>query len=98
MTITINAMEKKEIEKLMHEHGSPCITVVVPAHHISNDRKIDPQTLMNAINTAKEILNKNGENTLPDIMNKLDSAVEQVDYLHTVNGVGIYVSPSIFQI
>jgi len=93
-------MEKQETQKLMNEHSSACVTVIVPAHHISNDRLTDPQTLFNAVNAAKQILDKKyrGESFLDGIKGRLDNAVHDVDYLHTVNGIGIYISPNIFRI
>ncbi|NNM94996.1 MAG: hypothetical protein HKL88_05985 [Bacteroidia bacterium] len=92
-------MKKEEIEHLLGDHGTPCVSIIVPAHHISVDRRTDPRTLFNAAVVAKEMLIKNyrGATFLADVNKKIDDAVEQEDYIHTVNGIGIYVSPSVSQ-
>ncbi len=89
-------MKKDEIRELLKHHGTPCVSIVVPAHHISNDRRTDPRTLYNAAETAKRLISENYSKAsfLQDLAAKIDNAVEQIDYLHTVNGIGIYISPA----
>lgn len=89
-------MLNHEIEELIAESGVPCISVIIPTHHVSPERKLDMKVVTKAVKYAKEIIMqkyRNEANTTKLIKN-IELLVDQIDYTHSKEGIGLYVSPN----
>ncbi|MBK9637636.1 MAG: hypothetical protein IPO63_07400 [Bacteroidetes bacterium] len=93
-----NIMLKQEIEELLSESDMLCVSIIVPTHRISPEKRNDAQTVKKAVDRAKEVLRKkfsNTENDVESIIQNIDETVEKIDYIHSKDGVGIFVSPNV---
>lgn len=87
-------MNKKEIEELLDEKGIPCISLVIPMHRLATYREADEEKVNKAITDTKAKLIKGYAPSalLDKMLNYLDMLSFQVDYTHSLDGLGIYVS------
>lgn len=90
-------MSKQQLEGLLSESGEPCVSIIVPTHRTSPDRTIDAEVLKRAVKEAKEVIKikyPEADNSKKVIKN-IDELVSKIDYVHSKEGIGIYVSPRI---
>lgn len=72
---------------------TPCISLIIPTHKLSADRKLDPLEIKKIIKRASESLEeKFGNNGSLDTIRNLETLVEKIDYAHNENGLGLFVS------
>jgi hypothetical protein len=98
---SIPLMQNTEIEKLLSESGAPCISIILPTHRLSPDRRVDIEFVRKSVIQAKEIIAQKYTTTnfnLEVLNKRLDALVETIDYIHLKDGIGIYLSPRIAQI
>lgn len=94
-------MSNHEVEKLLSESGEPCVSIIVPTHRLSNDRIKDSDVVKKAVEYAKKLLRQNYMNpeyNTDILLNTLDEMVAGIDYTHSKNGIGIYISPRVQKI
>ena len=94
-------MTTLEFEQLLADAGAPCISVIVPVHRITPHRDKEVGALVNAVNLAKNLLKNSNSNISCDedsLIQKIDEIVENIDFVHTLNGIGIFVSPRVSKI
>jgi hypothetical protein len=72
----------------------PCVSIIVPTHKKSPERRMDELTIEKAIAKAKTILlNKYGNNgTVTDLTGKLETLVKDLDHVHNDKGIGLFAS------
>lgn len=92
-------MTKNEFAELRKEKSDACISVIVPTHRLSPERRADELILKRAVTSAKELLEEKyaGEITAT-LKSKLDELFSRVDFLHNKEGLGLFVSSSIQKI
>lgn len=83
---TIRAMQK--------ERGSICVSIIVPTHRLSPERRMDNPMLQEAITTAMQMLET--KYTVSDIKQVQDGIFDlynSIDFDHNAEGIGLYISP-----
>lgn len=87
-------MNKQEIEELLTVSEPNCISVIVPTHRFSEGKSEDSLVLNKAIERVKNVFNhkQKSQNLL---LTKLDELCKQIDFTHTKDGLGIYISPAV---
>lgn len=87
-------MNKIEIRSLIQEKNEWCVSVIIPTHRTSPDRRIDSEVLEKVISQTKSILKKKVSVTIYQLLvTSIDKLVLQFDPVHTLDGLGIFVSP-----
>lgn len=83
-------MNKEEIEAILSVSEASCISVIVPTHRLTEEKKNNYLTVNNAIGRMKELL-------APDVrlLSKVDNLCKKIRFSHTKDGIGIFVSPGI---
>ncbi|MFZ9388516.1 MAG: hypothetical protein ACO25B_11615 [Chitinophagaceae bacterium] len=88
--------EKLIGEDLLHlqqEKGKVCVSVIVPTHRLSHERRVDLTETEKAVEQAKELLRyKFGENDIKPVVRNLDELFKSVDFSRNQDGLGLYVS------
>lgn len=90
-------MNRIEIRALIQEKNDWCVSVIIPAHRTSPDRRLDGEELHKTISNTKALLIKKNppSDTLSLLTGLIDKLVLQVDHVHTMDGLGIFVSPDV---
>lgn len=80
-------------QQLLRTRGETCISIIVPTHEVSRERRNDKIEIKNVVHKAKEKLalyTHTAEYTA--LWEKIDALTAQIDYLHNDKGLGLYVS------
>jgi len=87
----------EDILDLQKQSGRLCITIVIPTHRLSPERRADRVVLEKAIRQAEEQLKTSFEFNpdTPILIEKLHESVSEIDMLHQQEGLGIYVSSAV---
>jgi hypothetical protein len=86
----------EDLLALQNEKGSICVSVILPTHPLSPERRVDRPEAEKAIEKARTLLLHNyPEPEVRPVMQSLQELLEQVDFDHNANGLGLYVSPAI---
>ncbi len=86
----------EDILHLLKERGNVCVTIVLPTHKVSADRKIDKFQVEKALDYAQQALKVNyAEKEFTPILKKLELLASTIDYNHNLDGLGLYVSPNV---
>lgn len=81
------------IRLLQQEKGKICISIIVPTHPTSPDRRIDPLAVEKAVSIATEYLHiKFPEAETKPLIKSLQELVKTIDYTHNTLGLGLYIS------
>jgi hypothetical protein len=90
-------MNRIEIRALIQERNDWCVSIIIPTHRTSPDRRVDTEVLRKAILHAKTILNgKNPPNDIYDLISaEIDRLELEVDPIHAMEGLGLFVSTDI---
>lgn len=99
--LKIKNMSNKEIEQLLNETSWPCVSVIVPVHKLSPERIKNKKVVKEAISDVEMLLKQNdaiSDSDLNMLIQKLDEAVETIDFNHSNKGIGIFVSPNLMKI
>lgn len=92
---TINKLQTNNPDKLLDESGLPCISILMPMHRLSPDRRVDNESLNKVVKQAKEMLKNKytpDDFDLETILKHIDEVSETVDYVHSKDVIGIFVS------
>lgn len=88
-------MNRIEIRAIIQERNDWCVSVIIPTHRTSPDRRVDSEVLSKSIRHAKSIVS--GKNPPPDIAKvitgSLDQLAQEFDPVHAMDGLGLFVSP-----
>jgi hypothetical protein len=86
----------EDLIALQKEKGSICISVIVPAHRLSPERRGDKKEMENAIEKARRLLyDKYTEEKTEPLIRALNDLFNTIDFTHNAEGVGLFVSPRI---
>ncbi len=93
-------MNRIEIRALIQERNDWCVSVIIPTHRTSPDRRVDSEVLNKSIRHAKSILSgKNPPATIKNLIeDALDRLAREFDPVHGMDGLGLFVSPEIARI
>jgi hypothetical protein len=92
-------MDNKDIEDLLHKSGAPSVSIIVPVHRVSPERLKDEGIVSKAVNQAKELLKKEFEKVDSNrLIKNIDELIEDIDYSHSKEGIGIFASPGISKV
>lgn len=94
-------MTTQEITTLLDETGAPCVSIIVPTHRLSPERIQDKMIVKKAVESVKLLLQKNHFKYSIDLekfIQTLDETIEKIDYNHSKEGLGIFISPRIAQV
>ena len=82
---------------MLAEKESPCISIVIPTHRFSKERRQDPKALEKAASKAKSLLQNSAwpKDKIQSLSTKIDAVVENIDYVRMQEGLAIFISPNI---
>ncbi len=88
-------MNRIEIRALIQERNDWCVSVIIPTHRTSPDRRVDSEVLNKSIRHAKSIINgKNPPVAITTMLTaSLDRLAHEFDPVHAIDGLGLFVSP-----
>ena len=84
---------------LMQKQRGICISIIVPTHRLSPERRGDHLEMEKAINKAKEYLHyKYTKEQVKPLLQSLDELFHQIDFDHNAEGLGLFVSSNVKQL
>lgn len=85
-----------DISTLREGKGNICISVIVPTHPFSPERKSDKTEVNKVLNKAKQLLhNKYPEAEIKTLLQRMDELLETIDFTHSKEGLGLYISSTV---
>jgi hypothetical protein len=86
----------EELLTMQKEKGKICVSIIVPTHRLSPDRRVDKLEVERAIDKAKQFLEfKYAESEIKPLLQALDELYKDINFTHNSDGLGLYVSPNI---
>lgn len=86
----------EELLAMQKEKGKICVSIIVPTHRLSPERRVDKLEVERAINNAKELLKyRYTVSDITPLLQAIDELYEGIDFIHNSDGVGLYISPNI---
>lgn len=93
------AIITEEIAALLHKPKGICISIIVPAHRLSPERRTDRERLEKAIQRAKGYLMANySQDEIKPLVKAIDELYSRLDFNHNEEGIGLFVAPGIRQL
>ncbi len=90
---------EEELIQAQKEKGNICISIIVPTHRLSPERRVDPLQVKKAVKKAKDYLQyKYTNEEIVPLMQSLDEIYGQIDFNRNADGVGLFVSRNIRQL
>jgi hypothetical protein len=87
-------MNRSDVLALQAHRGYPLVSVIAPTHRTSPDNKADPILVRNLIDEAKQrLLGEQNKREAAPVLERLDELFEEVDWAHTLDGLGLFASP-----
>lgn len=94
--MTTGALIGEALLTLQNQKGNICISVIVPTHRTSPDRRSDQLNTKRAIEKAEQLLKmKYSLNIVSPLMKKLHELFLQVDFDHNEEGLGLFASSDV---
>jgi hypothetical protein len=85
----------EELWTMRKEKGKICISIIVPTHRLSPERRVDKPEVERAIENARQFLqSKYPEPYIKPLLKSLDELFNDIDFNHNSEGLGLYVSPN----
>ena len=85
-----------QLLSLQKSKGSVCISIILPTHRLSPDRRVDNLKLKNSITAAKQLLQyKYTVYNIQVLMEAIDEIYDTIDFSHNSDGLGIYISTDV---
>lgn len=89
-------LSDEDVLTMQKEKGKICVSIIVPTHRLSPERRVDKLAVERAIAVAKEVLhNRYTVSNIKPILHALDELYRDIDFSHNSDGLGLYVSPGI---
>jgi len=90
-------MNRIEIRALIQEKNEWCVSVIIPTHRTSPDRRVDTEVLHKSISQTKALLSKKKPpaEIQKSLVTSLDKLVLGFDPIHATEGLGLFVSPDV---
>lgn len=85
----------EELLAMQKEKGNICVSVIVPTHRLSPERRMGTLEVKRAMDKAKDLLKyKYTDQQVRPLIQALDDLYGNVDFTHNPDGLGFYVSPN----
>lgn len=94
-------MNKIEIDSITKHTDEVCLTLIIPLFAVNPERQKDPLILKKVIQSAIDLLHiqKSGsKKEISKMVEKLNGFEESFDFVHSKDGIGIYLSPTFFSV
>lgn len=92
-------MQSNDIQLLLAGKNEICISIIMPTHRLSPDRRTDPVELNNTMQKVKsDLLNKYDHAAIAPLMLAMDELFEQIDFMHNSEGIGLFISAHVKKI
>jgi hypothetical protein len=89
----------QELIELLHPADDLCITLILPLHEFSNEKKLDRIMISHTIDKLKQLLLPyNDPKLLNEFIGKLAQLKDLVLQMRGVKGIGVFMSKSVFRI
>lgn len=86
----------EDILQLRNERGNICVSVIVPTHRTSPERRADKQEVEKVLDNAKQLLRyKYPEDQISPLLRSMDELLASVDFMHNTEGIGLYISSNV---
>ncbi len=87
------------LNNLLKAKGETCVSIIMPMHHFSRERKGDKIEVKSAVKKAKEDLKRHTTSEQFDTYETvIDEWMKKIDYTHNLEGLGLFLSPSVKEI
>jgi hypothetical protein len=85
-----------QLQSLQKSKGTVCVSIILPTHRLSPERRVDNLKLKNSITAAKQLLQyKYTVSNIQILMEAIDEIYDTIDFSHNSDGLGIYISSDI---
>lgn len=86
----------EDLLALQKAKGNICISIIVPTHRTSPDRRVDKAEVENAVDKAKQLLQfKYPGKDVKSLLQSLDDQLKDIDFIHNTEGLGLYISSDV---
>ena len=86
----------EDLLALQNERGNICVSIIVPTHRLSPERRADKLEIERAVDNATQLLYyKYPEQEIKPLLRSLDEISSEIDFVHQAEGIGLFVSPNI---
>lgn len=83
----------EDLLEIQQETGKICVSVIIPTHRLSPERRGDLTETEKAVEQAKELLKfKFGEKEIKPVVRNLEELFTTIDFTHNQDGLGLFVS------
>jgi hypothetical protein len=87
---------QEALKSMQEEKGKICLSIVVPTHRLSDERRVDELEVNKALDKARQFLEyKYPEPEIKPLLQSLDELYKEIDFVHNTEGLGLYVSPDL---
>lgn len=84
---------KEQLQKLVAEKNSPCVTISLNTHRMHPDNLQDEILLKNLLKEAEErVINEFGKRQVTQLLEKLDTVSNEIDVNHNLDSLHIFLS------
>lgn len=78
---------------MQKEKGNICVSIIVPTHRLSPERRVDKPEVERAIAQAKLVLeHDHGVSQFTPLQTAIDELYNNIDFTHNSDGLGLFVS------
>ncbi len=96
---SLNLTGEELVMLMQKERGKICISIIVPSHKLSPERRVDRKQVERAVLQAKEeLLHSYMKEEIKPLQRSLDELFSQIDFNHNTPGIGLFVSPVVRQL
>lgn len=86
----------EDLLTLQQEKGEICVSIIVPTHRLSPERRADKPEVKRAMEKAKQLLRYKYKPEKAELLiGKMDELFKMIDFSHNTEGLGFYFSPSV---
>lgn len=83
----------KELIGMQKKRGRICISIIVPTHRLSPERRVDKLEVERAIIYVEQFLrSKYQASEIKPLLQALDELYKDIDFTHNSEGLGLYIS------
>ena len=91
-------MSDVEIEEILDHKEEFCVSIILPTHRLTPDRFQDKLVFKKIVSEVKNLLiekSKESQKDISNVIENLEKQYEQIDFNHSLDGLGIFVSSTI---
>jgi hypothetical protein len=94
--MTNEILSSSDLQAMRKEKGNICVSIVVPTHRLSPERRTDRIPLERAIDRATQLLySKYPEVEIKPLQQALEEMFRSIDFSRNADGIGLFLSPHI---